>query len=149
MSRVAEEAAPTGANHEPLPPCRAAFRRLRELKIENGKCRMMEVAPCATPQFYTLHFTFYISHAAAPFWPSAVGKSHRHEPGTARHEHLCPPITSSAISQETERSLIKACELSPIMRIASERLSRIVAPRLPTLSESHSLQLFSSYPPTI
>ena len=32
--------------------------------MENGKCRMMEVAPCATPQFYTLHFTFYISRAA-------------------------------------------------------------------------------------
>ena len=42
---------------------------------------MMEVAPCATPQFYTLHFTFYISHAATPFRPSALGKPHRHEPG--------------------------------------------------------------------
>ena len=29
------------------------------MRIENGKCRMMEVAQ-ATPQFYTLHFTFYI-----------------------------------------------------------------------------------------
>jgi len=55
--------------------------------------------------------------AAALFWPSAVGKSHRHEPGAARHEHLCPPITSPAIPQEIERSLFTACELSPIMRI--------------------------------
>ena len=119
--------APTGANHEPLPPCRAAFRRLRELKIENGKCRMMEVAPCATPQFYTLHFTFYISHAAAPFRPSAVGKSHRHEPGVARHEHLCLSINFSAIFQEMERSLLAACDQSLIMRIALEHQSRIYA----------------------
>ena len=90
---------------------------------------MMEVAPCATPLFYTLHFTFYISHAAATFRPSALGKSHRHEPGAARHEHLCSTITSSAISQEIERSFFAACDQSLIMRIALEHQSRISAPR--------------------
>jgi len=96
--------APTGAHHEPLPACRAAFRRLRELKIENGKCRMMEVAPGATPQFYTLHFTFYISRVATPFRPSALGKPHRHEPGIRPTRTSSRSFDTSIASLRPEQS---------------------------------------------
>ena len=83
--------------------------------------------------------------ATAPFRPSALGKSHRHEPGVARHEHLCPTITSSAISQEIELSFFAACDLSPIMRLSSERHNRISAPRFPASPKSHSSLSLSSY----
>ena len=78
---------------------------------------------------------------AAPFQPSALSNSHRHEPGVARHEQFFSPINSSAIFQEIELSLFKACNLSTIMRIVSGR-------RCPRHHQNHILH-FLSHPTSL